>query len=219
MSWKASAYAKEVSTAPNGKRITRSEKLLLLILADYYNDARGCAWPSIKSLASEAMLSPRRVKELLLSLETKRLIKRETTTRDDGGQDVNLYAFPALTPPVKLSHPPGANPRTPPVRNGGDSPYIEQPKEPPLGRAARATTVPSSFTVTPQMRDWAKEHVPRLDLKTETENFLDHHRAKGTTFKDWTAAWRTWMRNALKFNISGARTQAELNRGGGGLVV
>lgn len=30
--------------------------------------------------------------------------------------------------------------------------------------------------------------------------FRDYHSAKGSTMKDWSAAWRTWARNALKFN-------------------
>lgn len=32
------------------------------------------------------------------------------------------------------------------------------------------------------------------------EAFRDHHRNKGTLGLDWTAAWRTWCRNELKFN-------------------
>ncbi|MGW0774548.1 hypothetical protein ACWD01_13055 [Streptomyces sp. NPDC002835] len=38
---------------------------------------------------------------------------------------------------------------------------------------------------------------PRVDR--EHERFLDHHRAKGSTFKDWGAAWRTWMSRALDY--------------------
>jgi hypothetical protein len=49
------------------------------------------------------------------------------------------------------------------------------------------------------MRSWAAEHVPGVPVDAETENFRDHHRAKGSAMKDWTAAWRTWMRNAVKF--------------------
>jgi hypothetical protein len=29
--------------------------------------------------------------------------------------------------------------------------------------------------------------------------FKDHHTAKGTLFKDWQAAFRTWLRNDVKF--------------------
>lgn len=86
-----------------------------------------------------------------------------------------------------------------------------------LGRASRATSAPDAFPITQQARDWAKAHAPEADLKLETANFLDHHRAKGSTFKDWNAAWRTWMRNSARFS-NGRQTQASMNRAGRGLV-
>jgi hypothetical protein len=30
--------------------------------------------------------------------------------------------------------------------------------------------------------------------------FVDYHLAKGSIFKSWDAAWRTWIRNDIKFN-------------------
>ena len=49
------------------------------------------------------------------------------------------------------------------------------------------------------MRDWAKAKGVSVNLDEETDAFLDHHRGKGSVFKDWAAAWRTWMRNSVKF--------------------
>lgn len=43
-----------------------------------------------------------------------------------------------------------------------------------------------------------------IDLQAELANFLDHHTARGTVFKDWQAAFRTWLRNAVKFGQRGA---------------
>jgi predicted transcriptional regulator len=86
------------------------------------------------------------------------------------------------------------------------------------GRAPRATPPPAAFAITRPMRDWAQRKAPAADLELETENFLDHHRARGSLFKDWNAAWRTWMRNSIKFAGSGRQTQAEMNRGGRGFV-
>jgi hypothetical protein len=51
------------------------------------------------------------------------------------------------------------------------------------------------------MVDWL-DSVPNnhlVDMVYETEKFLDYHRARGTTFKDWTAAWRNWMRRAIEW--------------------
>jgi hypothetical protein len=63
----------------------------------------------------------------------------------------------------------------------------------------RATPPPKSFEVTSDLSRWAQTEVPGIDLKTETVKFLDHHRAKGNSHKDWTAAWRNWMRKAVEY--------------------
>lgn len=65
------------------------------------------------------------------------------------------------------------------------------------GGSKRPTAPPAALEITEAMRAWATANGIRLNvLAVETENFLDHHRAKGTKHKDWTAAWRTWMRRA-----------------------
>jgi hypothetical protein len=37
------------------------------------------------------------------------------------------------------------------------------------------------------------------NVEEERDRFVDHHRAKGSRFSDWDAAWRTWSRNARDF--------------------
>jgi hypothetical protein len=60
------------------------------------------------------------------------------------------------------------------------------------------TTCPDEFPITDRMKEWAGEKgVKPQDLADQTERFLDHHRKVGSLFADWTAAWRTWMRNFL----------------------
>lgn len=39
----------------------------------------------------------------------------------------------------------------------------------------------------------------RLEMPWEWNKFKDHHRAKGSRFVDWDAAWRTWIRHAVEF--------------------
>ena len=63
-----------------------------------------------------------------------------------------------------------------------------------------SASVPIDFKITEEMLTWTKQHVPAIDVESETANFLDHHTAKGSTFRDWTAAWRTWMRNSQKWH-------------------
>jgi len=66
------------------------------------------------------------------------------------------------------------------------------------GRASK-TRAPKMFDVTDNLRAWFVEHQIPSRVDVETEKWLDHHRAKGSMFDDWTASWRTWMRNAKKF--------------------
>lgn len=64
----------------------------------------------------------------------------------------------------------------------------------------RATGVPTEFVVTDGLRSWAGSRGIVFDLNRQTEAFLDWHRAKGSTMRDWEAAWRTWMTKAQDFN-------------------
>lgn len=58
----------------------------------------------------------------------------------------------------------------------------------------RATAAPDIFPVSDGMRRFVNDHeIPTDVARIETDRFLDYHRAKGNTFKDWEAAWRTWM--------------------------
>lgn len=75
----------------------------------------------------------------------------------------------------------------------------------------RATTAPDTFDIDDALRDWAREKKIIADLDGETERFLDHHRAKGNTFKDWRAAWRTWMSRSRDYAPTGARPEHDWN--------
>jgi hypothetical protein len=52
------------------------------------------------------------------------------------------------------------------------------------------------------MKDWASNAFPDLDLKVETEKFLDWHGAKGSSFADWDKAWKGWIRKANEISRS-----------------
>lgn len=57
------------------------------------------------------------------------------------------------------------------------------------------TSCPASDEALPSwLTSW---RIPAED--PEVSAFVDHHRAKGNTFADWGAAWRTWVRNGVRF--------------------
>jgi hypothetical protein len=72
-------------------------------------------------------------------------------------------------------------------------------------KKTRATQRPIDFRPTQGHIDLAAEL--GIDLRAEWQQFCDHHDAKGSTYKDWSAALRTWIRNAQKFGRTSAATQ------------
>lgn len=64
----------------------------------------------------------------------------------------------------------------------------------------RASQIPNDFIPKQNHHDLANElHV---DLNQEFLQFKDYHKAKGTVFKNWDAAFNNWLRNAKKFRGS-----------------
>lgn len=134
----------------------------------------------------------------------------------------------------------GANPptRPDPSRRGAGT----RSNSPLVGGAGgkpreRGTRLPDNFAISEAMADWAREHVPRVDIHRETEKFINYWRAKAgrdATKLDWRSTWRNWMLRADEHNpraspngqtrpstrdqrvadalAAGARVQAQLER-------
>jgi hypothetical protein len=67
------------------------------------------------------------------------------------------------------------------------------PKAPTDKRRA-SKRCPNDFEVTDDMKAWAAENCPNVDLARQTAAFRDHEFK--TAKRDWPAAWRNWMRRA-----------------------
>jgi hypothetical protein len=63
----------------------------------------------------------------------------------------------------------------------------------------KAKQVPSHWKPSPEFAIECNEKFPALTIANEVEAFIDYHTANGSTFKDFNAAFRTWCRNAVKF--------------------
>ncbi len=84
------------------------------------------------------------------------------------------------------------------------------PPDPPKKEKAKVkTSAPDSFPVTDQMRKYAKSKNLHKDLNVLTEAFLTHHRAKGTKWVSWYAAWQKWVQNEIKYHGQGSASQPE----------
>jgi hypothetical protein len=70
------------------------------------------------------------------------------------------------------------------------------------GKQKRGTRIPDDFTPDEDMRLWAKEHTPNVDIDAETPEFVDYWRGvagqKGVRL-DWVGVWRNSMRTKQKW--------------------
>lgn len=63
--------------------------------------------------------------------------------------------------------------------------------------ANRAKKLPDDFVPNEWHGDYARQNA--LNLGEQLEQFADYHKARGSTMKDWNAAFRTWLRNATQY--------------------
>ena len=79
-------------------------------------------------------------------------------------------------------------------------------KEGSSGRGA--TDCPSPFPIGDDLRAWASERAPHVDLTAEAEKLVNWSKSKGVRRKDWPATFRNWLFKAeedwSKRNPSGA---------------
>jgi hypothetical protein len=65
------------------RNVSPTEKLLLLVLANYADESFEC-WPSQRTLAADTCMTDRGVRKILAALEERRFIKRYEQRRKDG---------------------------------------------------------------------------------------------------------------------------------------
>ena len=118
------------------------------------------------------------------------------------------------TPPANTAGDPSLNLPTPPAESAAITviePLLNRNESfvgagAPKKQTVRASVMPSDFVPDATAENMARDF--GLSVDDEFAAFADHHAANGTTFKDWQAAFRTWLRNARKF----ARRDAGFSR-------
>lgn len=75
---------------------------------------------------------------------------------------------------------------------------------------ARSVQLPDRWAPTTEDVAAIRAEFPHLDTRAEHVKFTDHFRANGKTMKNWSAAWRNWMRRSAEFAPNNVRT---LDRG------
>lgn len=129
---------------PGGRRLSRGEKLLLLVLADLYNDHKRAAWPSLAMLAKDAMCTREFASRALNRLADEGVLVVCRRSDQKSGTLANEYQFVGLhgviaDPPIDLRSIGGIDARSiaidvrdqPPIDVRDQPPKEETPVEPP----------------------------------------------------------------------------------------
>lgn len=82
----------------------------------------------------------------------------------------------------------------PPPPEADASPPSRKTSGPP---AKRSSALPADFE--PDATGVAYAEQRSVPLAVELQAFRNHHQARGSTFRDWQAAWRTWCDKAVEF--------------------
>lgn len=205
-----------------------SERLVLLALADYATD-NGEWSPSMIGIAEKAGMTERGARGVIRRLEDGgwievrvgggrggkshyrvlmgRAVNPEPETRNDK---------PGMTNPERHVEKPGTKrPETRNQRSAEPSGTINKeagaslesapaqqfdldppPKKPPR----RASPLPPDWIPSDRnLADACDRNFTEAEIHEQSDAFRDYHLARGTVFKDWDAAWRTWLGNARRF--------------------
>jgi uncharacterized protein YdaU (DUF1376 family) len=74
---------------------------------------------------------------------------------------------------------------------------------------------PPDFAITTELRAWAEEEMPDVDIQVETAKFRDYTFKTARTEKQWQGEWRNWMRKAHERLAQQWETDAMRAAGGG----
>lgn len=187
--------------------VSASEKLLLLVLANYADENMSC-WPSHKRLSEDACLSQRTILTLLKGLEERRIITRRERFRRDGSRTTDLITIYFSGEVVSPPHEDGDTPPTQSTAGGGArisplttfEPSVNHHSEPsPLVALSAPPTkrslkrVPESWSPSERtLQALADEGHDAETLERSLTRMRDHEFA--TARSDWDAAFRNWVR-------------------------
>ncbi len=82
-----------------------------------------------------------------------------------------------------------------------ESESLEEENKKERVRAKARNTLDENWCIGLEELSYAKEHGFSQDqAQGMGQAFRDHHRSKGNRMADWSAAWRMWVRNEVKFS-------------------
>jgi len=165
---------------------------LYAILARYADYETNKAFPSRKTLAARLRCSAASVDRA-----SQELIEHGVMTKRQRHNSSLVYVLRITPEGVSTGAKGGSSPVTRGVLTRDDLTITT--KREPKNVIAKKKFDASKYEPSEKIRETFASKYPGLDLESELEAFRDHHLSKGSSFKDWDAAFRTWARNASKW--------------------
>lgn len=187
--------------------VSSSEKLLLIVLANYADKQDRC-YPSHRTIAEDSCLSQRTILTLMKALEDRGLVVRRERRRADGSRSTDEIELCILGGEVIAPRPetiaPGVGKSS---ARGGEviaplttfEPRTNRTTE-PLESPKRGTRLAEDWTPTSEQHQWAVETgLTAQEATDEADRFRDYWcavaGAKGRHVS-WDGTWRNWVRRA-----------------------
>ena len=190
-----------------------ARRMVLVVLADHASGEDARCWPSQQLVADEAGCGIRTVKSHIKWLEDNGYIIRTTKklgqgngsrtsykiclsrlqsdTIDRGAENAGANIARANSCTLRGEKPPVTNRQEPSIDTSNE---VSKPKSKKRGSQI------GSWTPGPMDLDFArKKGLTQQEINHALEAFPAHHQSKGTISKDWSASWRTWCLNTVKF--------------------
>ena len=188
------------------------------------HSGRGGIHPSHETLAAEARCSVRKVQDALDELRALGVIA-SLRRNGRGGRTSNSYtlhpngaevpahgAVTSLSPTARDDGSNGTTCRQVTAPRAEEEEPVEEEPEKKSART-RATALPAKFVITAEMRQWAREEVPAVDVDARLGEWMDYWRGVGRPMKDWVATWRNGMRKQQEFAVRDGWKPAEQQGG------
>lgn len=206
-----------MSAVFDSRTLGPTERLIMLALADHADDDGRC-YPSVLRLCDRTGLSERAVQNNIRKLADQGYLR---VLVGGGKGNANLYF---VSP-----NPASDAPRTKctPAPDAPQTPHDVRPNPAPDAPEPSGTTIEASVEAEPRRRrnpevpipegwvpnarnveDARKRNLTDAEIRHEASQFRDKHLAKGSLFRDWDAAWRTWLGNIGKFSGGGMAGKA-----------
>ena len=188
----------------NLRGVSSSEKLVLLVLANYASPETGECFPSQRRFADDTGLTDRTLRNVFKALEDKGLMQRQERRRPNGSRrsDLIVLTFEGVTrQPETIS---ACRPAQPEMVSGKAEtvsalePSGNRQKKPTpvgVGRARASRRCPSTYQPSDDLLVWSVSQGHPADLiEVELPKFRDHEFRSPRS--DWDAAFRNWLRTS-----------------------